>query len=104
MTQTDIAISAVCKVNEISRMRLFSSSRIYPCMESRMMLVALLSHIGQTDLLISMRLKRHRTSILYLRHRAEDMLSTNAIFKNKFNLALELYNVRYAESIRKFTT
>ena len=98
MIDTEITLNAVSKVTGISEGKILSRSRLWPLIEARMLLVLSLSRIGQDDQMIADLLGRNRTTILHLRHNAENYIEISKTFKDKFDKVSSLYDT--AKSIR----
>lgn len=91
MTNNELAIAIVSKVTGVAISTILSPSRVYRAVESRMLIVLLLSRDGIPDGPISLLLNRTRVAILKSRQSALFALEYSKIFRDKFSKASELY-------------
>lgn len=92
MSDNEIAIAVVSKVSGVSKSKILSPSRLWPCVEARMLIVLLLFHDGSTDEHTSWVLNRKRGAILKARHNALDTIEISKTFRDKFNRAKSMYD------------
>lgn len=92
MTNNEIAISVVSKVTGVAKSTILSSSRVWPAVEARMLIVLVLSYDGATDEATSWVLNRKRGAILKARHSALNALELSKVFREKFNRVKSMYD------------
>lgn len=91
MSESEIILNAVCHVTGISKSAMVGSSRTWPVVEARLLLILFYSHCGWNDFQTACELKRDRTTILKARHTAEGYISNSKSFQDKFNRIKEIY-------------
>ncbi|WP_300505339.1 hypothetical protein [uncultured Duncaniella sp.] len=91
MTNNEIAITVVSKVTGVAKSTILSSTREYRAVESRMLIVLLLSRDGASDGTISWVLNRKRVTILKARHNALSSLEYSKAFRDKYHRISHLY-------------
>lgn len=91
MQKSELVFDAVSKVTGVSKTKMLSRSRLWPEVESRMLLVLFFVRLGWTDSQTAEWLRRNRTTILNARHKAEDYIGVSKTFKEKFDKVAEIY-------------
>ena len=91
MTDKEIAINMVSKVTGVAKSKILSSTRVWPAVEARQMIVLILAKDGYTDESIGLALNRKRCVILKSRTNALHSTLLSVVFREKFNKAREMY-------------
>ena len=91
MTDFDTAIASVCKAAKVKRSAMISSSREWPNVEARHLLVLLLSRKQFKDGIIADIICRKRVTVVKSRQTANLLLSTSSVFRSKFDKAQSIY-------------
>lgn len=81
---TEGIIAAVAKATGVPGKKILSKSKVWPCVEARLLLILLLSHTGLVDQKIAWTVGRGRASVCKSRHVAEDLLDVSKTFRQKF--------------------
>lgn len=81
---TDGIIAAVAKATGVPGKKILSKSKVWPCVEARLLLILLLSHTGLVDQKIAWTVGRGRASVCKSRHVAENLLDVSKTFRQKF--------------------
>ena len=98
MLDLQTAFDAVSSASGVSQERMLSASRIWPCVEARMLLILLCARLGQNDGDTAKALNRSRSTITKARLKAEPYLTISKSFNGKFNKAKIYYET--AKSVR----
>lgn len=91
MKDSEIVLDAIVRCTGISKDNILSRSRVWPIVEARMLFILFLSRIGQDDQRTAEQLNRDRTTILKIRHQAEDYISVSKTFCDKYNNLKAIY-------------
>lgn len=91
-SKRDIAFASVYAVTRVSRTKLLSKARPRPIVETRQLLILVLSHDGFKDEHIGFILNRHRPAICLARQRANKLASCSKVFNDKLKKTIRLYD------------
>ncbi len=95
MSISEIIFEAVSKTTGVSKTKMLSRSRLWPVAEARMLFILFCARLGYDDQSTAWDLHRNRTTILSIRHRAEDYIGISKSFRDKYNkIAKEYENAK----------
>ena len=77
-------LDAVAKVTGISKEKMLSSSRLWPLVEARMLVILMMHRLGCIDGTIALALHRNRSTICSSRGKAWAQLEYSKSFRDKY--------------------
>ena len=77
-------LDAVAKVTGISKEKMLSSSRLWPLVEARMLVILMMHRLGCIDSTIALALHRDRSPICSSRGKARVQLEYSKSFRDKY--------------------
>lgn len=91
-TDYNVTFEVVRKVTGISKKKIQSRSRLWDVLEARMLLILFCHQRGEIDQMTAWHLGRNRTTIYKTRVYAQEYITMNQSFRNKYNKILKLYD------------